>query len=290
MSTLKIPDWIRKKRRDETSLSAMKSLLRSHGLHTVCEEAKCPNIGECFGRGTATFMIMGDVCTRDCSFCGVRHGMPDPLDTSEPERLARAASHLNLKHVVITSVTRDDLDDGGASQFAEAVNSVRLSIPDCTVELLVPDFRGKIDPLTRVLSSKPDVLNHNVETVPRLYPLVRHKANYLRSLELLSRVNEFDSSIVTKSGLMVGLGETSRDVKDVMIDLRACGLSIVTIGQYLRPPGSGLKVRKYYTPEEFSGLQEFGYRLGFGHVASGALVRSSFHAAESVQKLKENCQ
>lgn len=285
---MKVPDWIRKKRPGESSLAAMKSLLRSHGLHTVCEEAKCPNMGECFGNGTATFMIMGEVCTRNCSFCGVRHGTPGPLEAREPERLARAASDMKLTHVVITSVTRDDLDDGGASHFAEAVNSVRLAIRDCTVEVLVPDFGGEMKSLGKVLSARPDVLNHNVETVPRLYPLVRDKANYLGSLELLSRVDGFDSSIAAKSGLMVGLGETLRDVKDVMIDLRACGVSIMTIGQYLRPPGSGLKVKKYYTPEEFRDLEDFGYRLGFAHVASGALVRSSFHAAESVRKLKES--
>lgn len=286
MSGMKIPEWIRKKRPDEASLSAMKSLLRSHGLHTVCEEARCPNVGECFGQGTATFLIMGDVCTRNCSFCGVKHGKPAPLDKGEPERIAEVASRLNLKHVVFTSVSRDDLDDGGASHFVDVINKVRSVLPESTVEVLVPDFNGSTGSLERVVQAKPDVINHNVETVPQLYSSIRHKASYSRSMELLGRIGKLDSSIVAKSGMMLGLGETTRQVKDVMIDLRTLGVSVMTIGQYLRPPGKGLRVKKYYTPEEFEHLEEFGYRLGFGHVASGAFVRSSFHAEESVRKLK----
>jgi len=288
MSGMKIPEWIKRKRPDKASLSAMKSLLRSHGLHTVCEEAKCPNVGECFGKGTATFLVMGDVCTRNCSFCGVKHGKPVPLDEDEPERVAQVASHLNLKHVVLTSVSRDDLDDGGASHFVNVIKSVRSALPESTVEVLVPDFNGEKEPLRKVIRAKPDVVNHNVETVPQLYSSVRNKASYSRSLELLGQIGELDSSIVAKSGLMVGLGETARQVKDVMIDLRTCGVSVLTVGQYLRPPGKSLRVKKYYTPEEFEELEEFGYRLGFGHVASDAFVRSSFHAEESVRKLKDS--
>jgi lipoic acid synthetase len=276
---MKIPEWIKKGRPDEASLSAMKSLLRSHGLHTVCEEAYCPNIGECFGAGTATFLIMGDICTRNCAFCGVKSGPPAALDKTEPERIAAAAKRLGLKHVVITSVTRDDLEDGGASHFVEVIKSIRSALPESAVEVLVPDFKGETNPMASVVSAKPNVVNHNVETVPQLYPMVRSKASYFRSLELLSNVRQLDPSALTKSGLMVGLGETLRQIKDVMIDLRTCGVSMLTVGQYLRPPGKGLGVRKYYTPEEFKEIEDFGYRLGFEHVASGAFVRSSFHAA-----------
>jgi lipoic acid synthetase len=285
---MKIPDWIKEKRVDVASLTAMKSLLRNHRLHTVCEEAKCPNIGECFGAGTATFLIMGDVCTRNCLFCGVKHGKPSKLDPKEPERIAQAAADLNLKHVVITSVTRDDLKDGGSSHFVETMERVRAQNPGCTLEVLVPDFKGDKKSVVKVLEAKPDVFNHNIETVPQVYPLVRHKAVYSTSLEILSLANQYDRTTITKSGLMVGLGESIRHVKDVMIDLRACGVSVVTIGQYLRPPGKGLKVRKYYTPEEFKELEEFGYGFGFAHVSSGAFVRSSFHASEALQKIEEN--
>ena len=287
---MKIPEWIKRKRPDEASLSPMKALLRSRGLHTVCEEAKCPNVGECFGKGTATFLIMGDVCTRNCSFCGVKHGKPAPLNMDEPERVAQAASHLGLKHVVLTSVTRDDLDDGGATHLVNVIKSVRSALPESTVEVLVPDFNGEMESLWKVVQAKPDVINHNVETVPQLYSSVRHKASYFRSMELLGQIGKLDSSIVAKSGLMVGLGETKKQVKDVMIDLRTCGVSVLTVGQYLRPPGKGLHVKKYYTPEEFEELEEFGYRLGFGHVASDAFVRSSFQAEETVRKLKERSQ
>ncbi len=265
----------------------MKSILRNHRLHTVCEEARCPNIGDCFGTGTATFLVMGDVCTRSCSFCGVRHGKPAALDAEEPGRVARAARDLKLEHVVVTSVTRDDIRDGGAHHFAETIESIREVLPESTIEVLVPDFKGSTAALEVVLSASPDVLNHNVETVPQLYPLVRHKANYIASLELLSHARISSPSLVTKSGVMVGLGETMRHVKDVLIDLRACDVSLVTIGQYLRPPGKSLEVRKYYTPEEFKELEEFGYSFGFKHVASGTFVRSSFHAAESVKRAKE---
>lgn len=284
---MKIPDWIKEKRMDVESLAAMKSLLRRHKLHTVCEEASCPNIGECFRAGTATFLIMGDVCTRNCSFCGVRHGTPLPLDPQEPERIAHAAADLNLKHVVITSVTRDDLSDGGASHFVRAIESVRDRIPGCTVEVLVPDFRGDRKSVVKILETRPEVFNHNVETVPQLYPLVRQKAVYSTSLEILSLANQFDRTIITKSGIMVGLGETARHVKDVMIDLRACGVSVLTVGQYLRPPGKGLKVKKYYTPVEFKELEDFAYGFGFRHVSCGAFVRSSFHASLALRRIEE---
>jgi lipoic acid synthetase len=287
MSDVRMPDWIKAKRIDAAALVKMKSLLRSHRLHTVCEEAKCPNIGECFGAGTATFLVMGDVCTRNCSFCGVKYGTPLSLDPEEPDRIARAAQDLKLRHVVITSVTRDDLLDGGASHFVQTIEKVRMRNPGSTVEVLVPDFKGDKKAAISVLEAGPEVFNHNVETVPQVYPSVRQKAVYSASLEILSLADQFNRSIVTKSGLMVGLGETMRHVKDVMIDLRACGVSVVTIGQYLRPPGKGLKVKKYYTPDEFKELEDFGYGFGFAHVSSGAFVRSSLHASLALRKVEE---
>jgi lipoic acid synthetase len=286
MSDMRIPDWIKEKRVDLASLAQMKSLLRGHGLHTVCEEARCPNIGECFGAGTATFLIMGDTCTRNCSFCGVKHGVPSPLDPGEPDRVAQAAFDLKLSHVVITSVTRDDLADGGASHFVQTIDRVRMRNPGSTIEVLVPDFKGDKRAVIQILEAKPEVFNHNIETVPQIYLSVRDKAVYSTSLEVLSLANQFDKSIVTKSGLMVGLGESIRHVKDVMIDLRACGVSVITIGQYLRPPGKGLKVRRYYTPAEFKELEDFGHIFGFAHVSSGAFVRSSLHASQALRKIE----
>ncbi|NPA13036.1 MAG: lipoyl synthase [Aquificae bacterium] len=258
----------------------IKSILRKHKLHTVCEEAFCPNIGDCFSRKTATFMIMGDRCTRSCGYCNVSHDRPLPLDENEPYSIAKVVKELSLRYVVITSVNRDDLPDGGASHFAKVVQAVREENPDCKVEVLIPDFLGDLNALRTVVSSKPDVINHNIETVPSLFPVVRHRGDYNRSLEVINHIKLFDSGIVSKSGIMVGLGETLEEIVSVMEDLREVNCEVLTVGQYLQPSKNHHPVKKYYTPQEFKKLEEIGYSLGFKAVFSGALVRSSFHAEE----------
>jgi lipoic acid synthetase len=260
----------------------IKGLLRRHRLHTVCEEARCPNIGECFNAGTATFMILGDICTRSCGFCAVTSGRPEGVDRLEPLRLARTVSLLGLDYVVITSVTRDDLADGGAGIFAACVRAIHGDSPRCRVEVLVPDFLGDWRALATVVKAGPFVLNHNVETVPRLYPRVRPKARYGRSLDLLAKVKELDPTMLTKSGLMVGLGESEAEVMAVMADLRAVGCDLLTIGQYLRPSEKHLPVERFYHPEEFEPFVVRGRELGFRHVEAGPLVRSSYHAHRQV--------
>jgi lipoic acid synthetase len=260
----------------------LKGLLRASGLHTVCEEARCPNIGECFQNGTATFMILGDVCTRACAFCAVTSGRPTGLDPAEPLRVARAATRLGLRHAVVTSVTRDDLPDGGASVFAATIRAVRRLSPDTSVEVLIPDFRGSREALAAVMAAAPDILNHNVETVARLYRRVRPKAVYSRSLELLARAREMDGDVITKSGLMVGLGEEHEELLAVMADLVAAGCDVLTIGQYLQPTPRHRTVARYYHPDEFAELARAGRRLGFRHVEAGPLVRSSYHAERQI--------
>ena len=250
------------------------------GLHTVCQSARCPNLGECFARGTATFLLLGDVCTRDCRFCAVAHGRPAPPDGDEPARLARAASMLGLRHVVLTSVTRDDLPDGGAGHFSAAIAALRAALPGATVEVLVPDFQGSAAALELLLRARPDVLNHNVETVPRLYPEVRPQADYRRSLNLLVRAGRAAPGLLTKSGLMVGLGERREEVLDVLRDLQAAGVGAVTIGQYLQPTRGHLSVQEYLAPEAFADYARAAREIGLGHVLSGPLVRSSYHAAD----------
>jgi len=273
------PPWLKVRFPAGERYQRVKALLRRHQLHTVCEEARCPNISECFNVGTATFMILGDVCTRSCGFCAVRSGRPERnLDRLEPHRLAKAVHMLGLDYVVITSVTRDDQPDGGAAIFAGCIRAIRRDDPRCRVEVLIPDFMGNWDALTTVVQAGPYVLNHNVETVPRLYRRVRPKAHYERSLELLRRAKELDLSLLTKSGMMVGLGETQEEVFAVMADIRSAGVDIVTIGQYLRPSSKQLSVVRYYRPEEFVPLIEKGRVLGFRHVEIGPLVRSSYHA------------
>ncbi|ACN99734.1 lipoyl synthase [Sulfurihydrogenibium azorense] len=264
----------------------IKKLLRSLNLHTVCEEASCPNIGDCFSRKTATFMIMGDVCTRNCPYCNVNHGKPLPLNPDEPENIAKAVKILSLKHVVITSVDRDDLPDGGASHFAKVIEKVRQLNPDTTIEVLIPDFKGNVESLKIVVDSKPDVINHNVETVKQLYKKVRPQGNYERSLKLIKTVKELDSNIITKSGFMLGLGETKQQVINLLIDLKQHNCDVVTIGQYLQPSKNHLPVEKYYTEEEFKEFEDIGYKIGFKQVFSGILVRSSFHAGEVYEKVK----
>lgn len=278
--TLKKPDWIRVKAGSPTTrFYEIKQILREHKLHTVCEEASCPNIGECFGKGTATFMIMGDKCTRRCPFCDVGHGRPDPLDVDEPANLAKTIAALNLKYVVITSVDRDDLRDGGAGHYAECIRATREASPQTQIEVLVPDFRGRLDKALAILKdAPPDVMNHNMETVPRLYKEARPGADYQFSLTLLKRFKEEVPHVPTKSGLMVGLGETDEEILEVMRDMRAHDIDMLTIGQYLAPSGHHLPVRRYVHPDTFKMFEAEAYKMGFTHAAVGAMVRSSYHA------------
>lgn len=274
------PDWIKARFVGGERYARIKGLLRAEQLHTVCEEAHCPNIGECFSAGTATFMILGDICTRSCGFCAVTSGRPHGLDLLEPLRLARTVETLGLDYAVITSVNRDDLADGGASVFAACIRAIRRRVPACQVEVLIPDFEGNWDALAAVVGARPVVLNHNTETVPRLYPRVRPKARYERSLELLARVKLIDPTMTTKSGVMVGLGETMTEIKETMRDLRDSSCDLLTVGQYLRPDMKHLPVERYWHPEEFAEVAEYGRSIGFRHVEAGPLVRSSYHAGE----------
>jgi lipoic acid synthetase len=277
---LKKPDWIRVKAGSATTrFYEIKQILREHNLHTVCEEASCPNIGECFGKGTATFMIMGDKCTRRCPFCDVGHGRPDPLDAAEPENLAKTIAALKLKYVVITSVDRDDLRDGGAGHFADCIRKTRELSPATTIEVLVPDFRGRDDRALDILkAAPPDVMNHNLETIPRLYREARPGSDYAFSLNLLKKFKALFPHVPTKSGLMVGLGETDDEILDVMRDMRAHGIDMLTIGQYLAPSTSHLPVRRYVHPDTFRMFEAQAKEMGFSHAAVGAMVRSSYHA------------
>ncbi len=273
------PDWIRVRLSSSPAVEEIKGKLRRLQLHSVCEEASCPNLSECFSHGTATFMIMGDICTRRCPFCDVAHGRPNPLDENEPEHLARAISEMGLKYVVITSVDRDDLRDGGAGHFAKCISEARKYSPKLKIETLVPDFRGRMDVALEVLqTTPPDVFNHNLETVPRLYKKARPGADYAWSLQLLKRFKALIPQVPTKSGLMLGLGEELEEVKQVMRDLREHDVDMLTLGQYLAPSKDHLPVERFITPEEFKSLADFGYEIGFKQVASGPLVRSSYHA------------
>jgi lipoyl synthase len=277
---LKKPDWIRVKAGSpSTRFYEIKNILREHKLHTVCEEASCPNIGECFGKGTATFMIMGDKCTRRCPFCDVGHGRPDPLDATEPENLARTIAALKLSYVVITSVDRDDLRDGGAGHFVDCIRRVRALSPATKIEILTPDFRGRADRALGILrEAPPDVMNHNIETVPRLYKEARPGSDYAFSLKLLQDFKAQVPGVPTKSGLMVGLGETDEEIMQVLRDLRAHGVDMLTLGQYLAPSSHHLPVRRYVHPDQFAAFEREAYALGFTHAAVGAMVRSSYHA------------
>ena len=280
--TLKKPDWIRVKAGSpSTRFYEIKQILRENKLHTVCEEASCPNIGECFGKGTATFMIMGDKCTRRCPFCDVGHGRPDPLDAAEPENLAKTIAALKLAYVVITSVDRDDLRDGGAAHFVECIRRTRELSPRTRIEILTPDFRGRLDRALEILkAAPPDVMNHNLETVPRLYKEARPGSDYAFSLNLLKRFKEFAPHVPTKSGLMVGLGETDEEILQAMHDMRAHAIDMLTIGQYLAPSGHHLPVKRYVHPDTFSMYRDQAHAMGFSHAAIGAMVRSSYHADE----------
>ena len=278
------PTWIKARMPSGGNYAELKRLMRNLQLHTVCEEARCPNIGECWNSRTATFMILGDVCTRRCMFCAVKKGAPGGIvDIDEPRRLGKAVGHLKLKHVVITSVNRDDLADGGASVFAECIAEARKNRPGCTVEVLIPDLEGNWDALAAIVQARPEVLNHNTETVPRLYRRVRPYANYQQTLNLLRTSKQLDAQMLTKSGLMVGLGETVTELLETMEDIRNTECDILTVGQYLSPSPRHLPIQRYYTPEEFEELKEVGIEMGFRHVESGPLVRSSYHAGEQAR-------
>lgn len=276
----KRPPWLKARAPMGENYDELKHLMRGLGLHTVCEEARCPNIGECWNYRTATFLLLGDVCTRGCRYCAISKGKPGALDEHEPERVARAVQTLGLRHAVLTSVNRDDLPDGGAHIFAESIRKIREYLPGCNVEVLIPDFMGDQEALGQVLQARPDVLNHNIETVRRIFRRFRPKATYDQSLELLGRARAFDARLRTKSGLMVGASETIEEVLTVMDDLRAVDVDVMTIGQYLPPTNDYWPLDRYYTPEEFALLKQEGLRRGFKHVESGPLVRSSYHAHE----------
>ena len=280
------PEWLKVRAPGSDNYLRLKGVMRELRLNTVCEDAHCPNIGECWHHGTATFMILGDVCTRACSYCAVAHGKPNELDTAEPGRVAEAIARMGLQYAVVTSVDRDDLDDGGASIFAETIRQTRVRVPGCRIEVLIPDFQGVESALRAVLDAGPDVLNHNIETVPRLYRMARSGGKYPRSLELLDRSRTYAPDIATKTGIMVGLGEHTDEILAVFDDLRRVGVSILTIGQYLRPSMTHAPMTRYYHPDEFAALKREALARGFVHVESGPLVRSSYHAHEQADAYK----
>ena len=277
------PSWLKVKAPGGANYIRLKQLMRELDLHTVCEEAHCPNVGECWEHGTATFMVLGDVCTRNCAYCAVSHGRPPKYDIAEPSRVAEAVAELRLRHAVITSVDRDDLPDYGAYIFAETIRQIKLKLPDCSVEVLVPDFQGNRDSIRTVLEANPDIYNHNTETVPRLYKKCRPGGRYPRVLEIFRTAKEIAPHIPTKTGIILGMSETIQEVEVVMRDLRDADVDILTLGQYLRPSDSHIELDRYVTPEEFRHLYDVGMAMGFRHVESGPLVRSSYHAWEQVQ-------
>lgn len=285
MTSPRKPEWL-KKRVNTAALTEMEKMLRSLNLHTVCEGANCPNRGECFKNKTATFMILGNICTRNCRFCDVCKGAPTPVDPEEPENVATAADKLGLKHTVVTSVTRDDLPDGGAAHFAETIRALKKRMPSSTVEVLIPDFQGSNDALQTVIDARPEIINHNIETVPSLYNTVRPMAKYDRSLELLQRVKQLTTGIYSKTGIMVGLGETKDEVLQVMDDLIGVGCELLTIGQYLQPSKDHLPIKEYITPEQFKEYKQIGLEKGFKYIASGPFVRSSYNAIEGMKEME----
>jgi len=277
------PSWLKVKAPGGENYLRLKQMMQELNLHTVCQEARCPNIGECWEHGTATFMILGDVCTRNCAYCAVSHGRPPKYDIEEPSRVAMAVAQMNLRHAVITSVDRDDLPDFGAYIFAETIRQIHERLPSCSIEVLVPDFQGNVDSIHAVLDARPDIYNHNTETVPRLYKKARPGGRYERLLEIFRISRRFAPDIPTKTGMILGLGETNEEVVETMKDLRSVDVDILTLGQYLKPSDSHIALDRYVTPEEFRELYEIGMALGFRHVESGPLVRSSYHAWEQVQ-------
>jgi lipoic acid synthetase len=285
---LRKPSWLKVKAPGGPTYLGVQQMMRELKLHTVCEEAHCPNIGECWEHKAATFMILGDVCTRNCAYCAVAHGTPVPFDPDEPRRLADAVAQMALKHVVITSVDRDDLPNGGAESFASCITEIRLRLPETSVEVLIPDFKGNPEALRIVVAARPDILNHNLETIDRLYRIARPGGRYARALELLARAKEIAPDQLTKSGLMVGLGEDWDELLVSMRDLRAHHVDILTLGQYLRPSADHLPIARWYTPDEFAELKRLGMEMGFRHVESGPLVRSSYHAWEQAERAVAN--
>lgn len=283
---VRCPRWLKVKTSWGENYRRIKSLLDRFDLHTVCQEANCPNISHCFEQGTATFLILGDICTRGCRFCDVKRGIPLPVDEEEPKRVAEAVKQLRLHYAVITSVTRDDVKDGGASIFARVIREIRKSTPDCKVEVLIPDFAGSAESLRIVLQAKPDVLNHNMETIKRLYPTVRKGADYQRSLDLLRKVKGIDKDVIVKSGMIIGLGESWDEIIELMSNLKDAGCELLTIGQYLSPSEDHIPITKFYHPDDFSKLKDIGEKMGFAHVESGPLVRSSYQAKEQVEYVK----
>ena len=282
---LRRPEWIKVRAPSGETYQQLHSLMRAKELHTVCEEAMCPNMGECWGSGTATFLMLGDVCTRTCGFCDVKRGRPSPLDWLEPERVAQAVKAMQLKHAVITSVNRDDRKDGGAPIFALVIKRIRELHPGCSIEVLIPDFKGSVEALQIVMAARPEILNHNVETVPRLFKVVQPQDRYEWAADTLSNARKLDPEVLTKSGIMVGLGENMDELKEVMRHQRSWGVDILTVGQYLQPSKKHLPIARYYTLEEFAEIKEYGLSIGFQWVESGPLVRSSYHAAEQVRAL-----
>jgi lipoic acid synthetase len=279
------PEWIKVRAPSGETYENLKQLMRAKTLHTVCEEAMCPNIGECWGKGTATFLMMGDVCTRTCGFCDIKHGRPAALDWAEPERVAQAVKAMNLRHAVITSVNRDERKDGGAPIFAMVIRRIREIHPGCSIEVLIPDFKGSREALQIVMDARPEILNHNVETVPRLFKKVQPQDRYEWAAATLSNAKQLDSDVLTKSGLMVGLGETMEELKATIADMRAWGVDILTLGQYLQPSRKHLPIERYYTPDEFRELREYALGIGFQWAECGPLVRSSYHAEDQVRAL-----
>ena len=284
--TRRHPDWLKVPLPGGEQYADIKRQLRQSKLHTICEEARCPNLAECFGRGTATFLILGDICTRNCRYCHVKHGVPLPVDAMEAEHVAESVKSLGLTYVVITSVTRDDLSDGGATVFNETIRSIRNIAPSCKIEVLIPDFKGDSLALNVVLDAGPDVLNHNIEVVERLFPILRPQGEYLRSLSILKGSKELHGRIPTKSGFMIGLGESMDEILMLLDDLRRAHVDMLTIGQYLQPSSTHAEIQKYYTPNEFEELKTIALQKGFSHVESGPLVRSSYHAEESMKSIK----
>jgi lipoic acid synthetase len=279
------PEWIRVRAPSGETYQNLQTLMHSKALHTVCEEAICPNMGECWGTGTATFLMLGDICTRTCGFCDIKHGQPTSLDWLEPERVAQAVKSMQLKHAVITSVNRDDRKDGGAPIFAMVIRRIRELHSGCSIEVLIPDFKGSLEALQIVMAARPEILNHNVETVPRLYKAVQPQDHFEWAAATLSNAKKLDPEVLTKSGIMVGLGETIDEVKDVMRYQRSWGVDILTVGQYLQPSKKHLPIERYYALDEFAEIKEYGLSIGFQWVESGPLVRSSYHAAEQVREL-----
>ncbi len=279
------PSWIKVRAPSGETYEKLRVMMRQKSLHTVCEEARCPNMGECWGAGTATFLLMGEICTRSCGFCDITTGRPSPLDWMEPERVARAVQSMDLRHAVITSVNRDERTDGGAPIFSMVIRRIRELQPGCSIEVLVPDFKGSLEALKIVMDARPEILNHNVETVPRLFKMVQPQDKYEWAKATLSNAKDLDPDVLTKSGIMAGLGESIEEIKEVMVDLREWGVDILTIGQYLQPSKKHLPIERYYLPEEFEALRRYGAEIGFKWVESGPLVRSSYHAGKQVQAL-----